>query len=386
MATENTNTEAAVSYLGMSDEQMLEAGVPDVPVEEESQEEETQDDPADVEESQESNSEDNASDDSDDGASTDSDPDKEDGVNDGVDTPESKKVTKLPEGADTKDTVVVDYAAEYNRLMAPFKANGKDVQVESVDDAIALMQMGANYNKKMAAMKPNLKLLKLLEKNGMLSEDKISFLIDVQNKNPGAINKLVMDSGIDPMDIDADKAGEYKQTTYTVDDQEVDLDTVLDELSGSQSYTRTLDIVGNKWDSASKGIVAKHPQLLKVINDHVDRGIYDLISTEIERERMLGRLNGLSDIEAYRQVGDAMEAKNKFNHLNAGSSQVQRKQGQHSKTFTPKAKAQESEDLKNKRRAASSTQASSNSKTSSEFNPLAMSDAEFEKLANAKYL
>lgn len=386
MATENTNTEAAVSYLGMSDEQMLEAGVPDVPVEEESQEEETQDDTtADVEESQESNSEDNASDDSDDGAST-NNGSEEDSGNGGVDTSDSKKVTKLPEGADTKDTVVVDYAAEYNRLMAPFKANGKDVQVESVDDAIALMQMGANYNKKMAAMKPNLKLLKLLEKNGMLSEDKISFLIDVQNKNPGAINKLVMDSGIDPMDIDADKAGEYKQTTYTVDDQEVDLDTVLDELSGSQSYTRTLDIVGNKWDSASKGIVAKHPQLLKVINDHVDRGIYDLISTEMERERMLGRLNGLSDIEAYRQVGDAMEAKNKFNHLNAGSSQAQRKQGQHSKTFTPKAKAQESEDLKNKRRAASSTQASSNSKTSSEFNFLAMSDAEFEKLANAKYL
>lgn len=386
MATENTNTEATVSYLDMSDEQMLEAGVPDVPVEEESQEEETQDDPAGVEESQESNSEDITSDDSDDGASTDSDPDKEDGVNDGVDSPDSKKVTKLPEGADTKDTAVVDYAAEYNRLMAPFKANGKDVQVESVDDAIALMQMGVNYNKKMAAMKPNLKLLKLLEKNGMLSEEKISFLIDIQNKNPGAINKLVMDSGIDPMDIDADKAGEYKQTTYTVDDQEVDLDTVLDELSGSQSYTRTLDIVGNKWDSASKGIVAKHPQLLKVINDHVDRGIYDLISAEIERERMLGRLNGLSDIEAYRQVGDAMEAKNKFNHLNAGSSQVQRKQGQPPKTFTPKAKVQESEDLKNKRRAASSTQASSNSKTSSEFNPLAMSDAEFEKLTNEKYL
>ena len=101
---------------------------------------------------------------------------------------------------------------------------------------------------------------------------------------------------------------------------------------------------------------------------------------------MLGRLNGLSDIDAYRQVGDAMEAKNKFNHLNAGSSQVQRKQGQPPKTFTPKAKVQESEDLKNKRRAASSTQASSNSKKSSEFNPLAMSDAEFEKLANEKYL
>ena len=394
MATENTAA-TPVSYLDMSDEQMLEAGAPSGYVMEDTSEEEHTTEGENGADDNDDNDDATASESDTDGESsaesTDADTDGDsnsDLEHDGVDTTDSEKSAKLPEGADTKEgtTDAVDYAAEYARLMAPFKANGKDVQVENVDDAIALMQMGANYNKKMAALKPNLKLLKLLEKNGMLSEDKISFLIDVQNKDPGAINKLIKDSGIDPMDIDADKAGEYKQSTYTVDDREVDLDTVLDELSGSEAYTRTLNIVGNKWDSASKGIVAEHPQLLKVINDHVQRGIYDLISTEVERERMLGRLNGLSDIEAYRQVGDVMEAKGKFNHLNKGSSQVQQKQAQPPKTFVPKAKTQESEDLKNKRRAASSTQANSGAKAEPDYNPLGISDDEFEKLTNPKYL
>ena len=38
------------------------------------------------------------------------------------------------------------------KLFAPFKANGKDIKVDSVEEAIALMQMGANYSKKMAGL------------------------------------------------------------------------------------------------------------------------------------------------------------------------------------------------------------------------------------------
>ena len=89
-----------------------------------------------------------------------------------------------------------DYKAEYLRLLAPFKANGKEIAVSTVDDAISLMQMGANYNKKMAGLKPSLKMLKLLENSGLLSEEKISYLIDLEKKNPAAINKLIKDSGI----------------------------------------------------------------------------------------------------------------------------------------------------------------------------------------------
>ena len=97
--------------------------------------------------------------------------------------------------SETNEEIKVDYKAEYDRLVAPFKANGREITVKSVDDAIALMQMGANYNKKMSALKPNLKLMKLLENNGLLDETKIGFLIDLEKKNPDAINKLIKDSG-----------------------------------------------------------------------------------------------------------------------------------------------------------------------------------------------
>lgn len=297
---------------------------------------------------------------------------------------EEVKEPKAEGGAEDdkpKAEVVVNFEAEYKRLLTPFKANGREIAVESVDDAIALMQMGANYNKKMAALKPNLKLMKMLENNGFMSEDKISFLIDLGKKDPAAINKLVKDSGIDPMDLDAEKAGAYKQSTYAVDDREMELDTVLDELQGTATYTRTLDVVSNKWDVASKQTVSQSPQLLKVINDHVASGIYDLISKEVDRERVFGRLKGLSDIEAYRQVGDSIQARGGFNHV--GKAPVEKPAAP--VIVVPKPKV-EDDKLKDKRRAASATQPAASTGVKADFNPLDLSDEDFGKLGNPKFL
>lgn len=279
----------------------------------------------------------------------------------------------------------VDFESEYNRLLAPFKANGREIKVNSVDEAVTLMQMGANYNKKMAALKPNLKLMKLLENNGLLNEEKIGFLIDLGRKDPAAINKLVKDSGIDPMDLSAEQASAYKQTAYTVDDREIELDTVLDDIQGTPSYNRTLEVVSTKWDAASKQVIAGTPQLLKVINDHISNGIYDVISKEIESERMFGRLNGVSDIEAYRRIGDALHAKGAFNHLVQGSSPAQAKPAAQPVVVTPKPKV-EDDKLKDKRRAASSTKPAASGSTNPDFDPLALSDEEFSKLVNKQFL
>lgn len=296
-------------------------------------------------------------------------------------TKEKTEAEKQEEKA-KKETQAVDYEAEYMRLLAPFKANGREIQVKSVDDAVALMQMGANYNKRMAALKPNLKMLKLLENNGLMSEEKISYLIDLEKKNPAAINKLVKDSGLDPMDLDAEKAGEYKPKIHSVDDREIDLDTVLDEIQETPTYTQTLEIVSKKWDGASKQTVASTPQLLKVINDHVANGIYGLINQEVERERMFGRLNGLSDIEAYRKVGDAINARGGFNHLVSN----QGKPNQEPVVVQPKPKAPADDKLNEKRRAASSTKpANVSTAAASDFNPLALSDEEFSRLAEIRF-
>jgi hypothetical protein len=301
-------------------------------------------------------------------------------------TPEQPKDSPKADEKTPEDGSTINFESEYKRLLAPFKANGRDIQVGNVDEAITLMQMGANYNKKMAALKPNLKLMKLLENNNLLNEEKIGFLIDLDKKNPAAINKLVKDSGMDPMDLDAEKASAYKQTAYTVDDREIELDTVLDELQGTPSYNRTLEIVSTKWDAASKQVIAGNPQLLKVINDHVSSGIYDRISKTVENERMFGRLIGVSDIEAYRQVGDALHARGEFNAPAKGSSPAAAQQAAEKVVVQPKPKQVDGDKLKDKKRAASSTNAVIPNSGTQDFNPLSMSDEEFSKQVNKQFL
>lgn len=280
-------------------------------------------------------------------------------------------------------TIEVNYKSEYEKVFAPFKANGREIAIKSAEDAISLMQMGANYNKKMAALKPNLQLMKLLEKNGLLDESKLSYLIDLDKKNPEAISKLIKDSGIDPLDLDAEKASGYKPNTYTVNERELELDTVLEDIESTPTYTRTLEVVGNKWDGASKRAVAEAPQLLKVINGHMSNGVYDIISAEVDRERTFGRLNGLSDIEAYKEVGDAIQARNGFDHLfkNSGNQAPIAP-----KNIATKPTAEDSDKLRDKKRAASSTKPAAAKSEVKEFNPLSMSDEEFSKQGIDKFL
>lgn len=400
MAKEAADTVEQPDYLGLSDEEILKMGAPVAPVvkeaaEEQEEQEEVEEEGDENAETKNSEADSDDEDDADQAADEESvdgegkDPKKEE-KKEGSEKETKPKDEKVPEKKEEKaektevkeEKGPVNYEAEYKRLLAPFKANGREVQVNSVDDAITLMQMGANYNKKMAALKPNLKLMKLLENNGLLSEDKLSFLIELDKKSPEAINKLVKDSGLNPMDIDPDKASEYKPKLHTVDDREMALDGVLDEIQDTASYPRTLAIVSKEWDQASKQTIADHPQLLKLINEHVERGIYDLISKEVDSQRMLGRLNGMSDFEAYRQVGDAIQARGGFNHL--GSSQGKTKT--ENQEVEPKPKKAVDDKLKDKRRAAGSTRtAPSTSATQATFNPLALSDEDFAKQAAPKY-
>ena len=355
------------SFLDMSDEDIMNYDPNQLTVEEEEETEEEEEHESD--EDTEASTEDKSDADEDEVSDTSESTDDE---GEGTDTTESKtEVTK-------EETSEIDYKAEYERLTKPFKANGKEIAVANVEEAISLMQMGANYNKKMAALKPNLKLLKLLENNKLLDEGKLSYLIDLDKKNPEAITKLLKESGIDPLDVDLEKDSEYKPNTYTVDDRELELDEVLANLQDTPTYRDTLDIVGNKWDGPSKQIVADNPQLLTLINDHVARGIYAVISKEVERERLFGRLNNVSDIEAYKIVGDSIEAKGGFDHLIDTPKQVVKVAPLTKKATDPK--------LVSKKRAASSTQKTAPSKLPDDFNPLGMSDEEFGKLVVPKFL
>jgi len=284
--------------------------------------------------------------------------------------------------ADVDSKEEIDYKVQYEELLSPFKANGKDIKVDTVEDARSLMQMGANYNKKMAALKPNLKLVKMLDNHGLLDEGKLSYLIDLSKKDPEAVKKLVKDSGLDPLDIDTDNIA-YRPNTYNVSDNEVALDGILDDIRDTSTFNTTIDIIGNKWDEASKDMIAKDPSIIKVINEHVGSGIYKKVSEVVERERILGRLSGLSDIEAYKQVGDAINANGGFGDpVQATQTQPQSTSKSNS---VNKANNPVDPKLANKRKAAGSTK-SKPSKAKPEFDVLNMSDEEFEKMSASKFV
>jgi len=230
------------------------------------------------------------------------------------------------------------------------------------------MKMGANYNKKMQGLKPNLRMLKMLDNNKLLDEEKLNYLIDLSNKNPQAIAKLVKESGIDPHELDEDGTA-YTPNTYNVGENEINLDLVLDDIKDTPDFQKTIDTVSTKWDSASRTAVQEDPNILVTINNHIASGVYDQIMGIVQSEKALNRLTEMSDLQAYYHVGSTLKAQGAFATPPANGK------------TTPSGKgAKQDPQVKNRKRAAA-TPKSGSTKIKPEFRPLELSDEDFEKAA-----
>lgn len=268
------------------------------------------------------------------------------------------------------------------KIMAPFKANGKEIQAKTPEDVIALMQQGANYNLKMAAIKPNLKMIKMLDNNDLLDEGKISYLIDLANKDPQAIAKLVKESNIDPMDLDIEQSEKYEPKTHTVSDVEVQLDEVIAEIKQTPTFAETIRLVNTEWDKTSKEIMLNNPHLIRAINDQKQNGIFDKITAEVANRRVFGKLNGLSDLEAYKTVGDEMEAQGAFASAEQpGEKPAAKKVDDAAK----KAAAEKKAKIAAQKKAASPTKKKAGTAKPAPVDILNMSDEEFEKATGGLY-
>jgi hypothetical protein len=280
----------------------------------------------------------------------------------------------------TDETVEVDYKAEFEKVMAPFQANGMEMKPKSIEDVTRLMQMGANYHKKMAGLKPSLKILKLLENNQLLDPEKINFLIDLNSKNPAAITKLLKESGMDPLDIDTKGDTAYTPTSRSVSDTELDLDSVLESIKDTPTYNKTLTIVTKDWDASSRHAAANAPNTLAIINQHVADGTYEKVMGAVQYERSLGKLQGVSDFDAYKAMGDQL-----WNQGVIGTSNTQ------TNTTAPKVTPVKPKTLpvtdakrQAQKKAASPTVNQGKSAATPNFNPLTMSDEEIAKFDESR--
>ncbi len=302
---------------------------------------------------------------------------------------EKKTDEQKPEAKQDSQTSVIQPEAKiaaYDKIMAPIKANGKEIQLNSPEEAIQLIQMGANYTKKMQALQPHLKMVKMLENNGLLDETRLSFLIDVSKKNPEAIKKLLIDSKIDPMDVDTSVEPQYTPTKYTPTDQQMALDDAIRDVTSTESGKQAIVIIQNQWDKASKEAIYKDPAVLRTIAQHKESGLYDRISGEVDRQRVLGNLQGMPFINAYYQVGMSMQNEGRLipNQSPEPVTQAQQTQATQPQVITTRAAPQPKPNATTTAANGDKAKAASPTKTSAqtaraEFNPLAMSDEEFLK-------
>ena len=270
----------------------------------------------------------------------------------------------------------VDYAAEYKRLIGtPIKANGKDITIDSIDDAIKLIQMGANYYKKVEQLKPAQKIVSMLEKAQLLDESKLSFAIDLLNKDPAAIQSLVGD--MDISDVLDERHNGYTPKDHTVSDVQLNLDNAINDVASTPTGHITLKVLGEQWDQASRQVVVSNPSIIGLINQHVADGTFDTVTREVEKRRMLGQIpQGLNDIEAYKFVGDQLYANGNATTAHKGQQYVAT--NANAKPIVKPSK----ETVVNKKRAASNTARNSSQSVSQNMDDVfAMSDEEFK----AKY-
>lgn len=215
----------------------------------------------------------------------------------------------------------VNYEAKYKEALAPLKANGKTVEIQSLEELRQLASMGANFTRKMQDIAPHRKILAMLENNGLLDEAKLSFFIDLDKKNPEALKKLIKDSGVDPLDIDVSVEPAYQAGNHKVSDNEIAFRAVLEDLQSTPTGQETISLINSSWDQASKEELWKAPEVMATIQQQRENGIYDAISAEINRQAMLGKIPaGTPFIQAYLNVGNEMNARGAFTKVNVPNS------------------------------------------------------------------
>ena len=279
---------------------------------------------------------------------------------------------------DTPSASVTDYEAQYKKIVGtPFKANGKEITVDSAEDAIKLMQMGANYHKQMQQLKPAKRIIAMLEQAGMLDENKLNHAIDIMNGNSAAIHKLIQERNVDVSDLYSDSEVDYTPNQHQVTDERIELDTLFNELNSTSHGQRVLQEVAGTWDEKSRYTIGQTPEILRLLSNQVESGIYDVIVAEVDKQRMLGNIPANAPmLQAYEQVGKYLQANGRL--IPAGSN-VGKVPTQQTKEFKQHQATVPSNGSNTRKRVANTARSNTSSISTQMDNVFAMSDEDFKR-------
>lgn len=274
---------------------------------------------------------------------------------------DSNNEEQKDDSSSTENTSTIDYKTAYEAIFKPFKANGKEITPRNVDDVINLMQMGANYTKKMQVIAPMKKVIESLNK-AEIDEENLNFLIDVYKGDKEAIKKLLKKHSVDPIELDLEETN-YVPKNNIVSDEDVEFSNVIDDIR--DSLPKIQDIINSKWDKNSKDKLLSDPRLLRALHEEIQYGRFDKIQAQVEMEKMFGRYRGVSDLDAYIDIVTKV---------------VQKESQQPEPKVEPKPEPKVTRSIPDKTKAAPTKTKSTTKSSLTAKDILSMSEEDFNKL------
>ena len=250
----------------------------------------------------------------------------------------------------TDEESVDEYKAFYDKLANGLVIDGKQIKVNSPDELLSII----NNRTTSQQPKANGKARVLDELFGERSAEDIGLILDVLDKKPEAIKKLLDASGISEFDLPDDVSG-YQPRSIDLN-KDYTLEDTLAELSADDFGNKAIGVVVNEWDSASQQAFANNPAELRALRQHMQDGLYDQIAAEVAKQKVLGNIRGMSDYQAYMAVGNWMGSNGLLQmpaHMQqekkpAATIQAvakQAKQANPAKVAVPKGKAKAADDV-----------------------------------------
>lgn len=276
--------------------------------------------------------------------------------------PQEKVHEKAQKPVQNAEQPPINYEDVVKQIFAPFKANGKEIAPRTVEDVVQLMQMGANYTKKMQSIAPMRKAVESLSNAGIDSEEKLSYLIDLYKGDKEAIKQLLKNNQIDAMDLDLDEVNYSPNKQNIASEADVKFAETLSNIN--ESLPQIQNIMDKQWDAESKKILLSDPRALQALHEEIQMGRFEPVQKQLEVERTFGRYQGVPDIQAYIDILNRMSAQEQY------QQQMQEQQMQQKKNVPDKRKA-----------APTRGKVKSGGTSLTPKDLFSMSDEEFEKLS-----
>lgn len=279
----------------------------------------------------------------------------------------------------TKDLTDEDYRKAYKDLLQPLWARGHNFTPRNIEEVKTLMSQGIDYLYKTQQLAQHRKQIELLQREG-ISNDDLTFLIDLKKKDPEAIKKFFADGQLNPYDIDVSDAPNYQPKTQMIDDATLNLRDSVSNLMNMPDGRECYNELVHTLDKASQDYFLQEPELLQTFYQHQhitvgnNKSLYTIIKEEIDHEKALGRLpQNMPFLEAYRTVGDNLlrqsgQAAQPSNQVNSYSTAPE----VHQRLGSPKRA-----NFNNRIRSAGVSPKTKSSRSTTQMNPFDMPDDEF---------